>query len=447
MSERMERGGELPSQKTCWALVERIAESSQLKRSARLQNLLFYVGKRSIREGFDEIHEQEIGVEVYGRPAGYDTNVDNIVRVNASELRKRLTAYFETEGALEPLIMDIPRGGYVPVFRYRTIEIPAEPATELSESPGISAPLPLSSDAPRAELPTPRAARPTFSAAMVLPWAAIVLLMIACGTLWISNRSLSRTLYPWRSNPLSTEVWGPFVDGSRDTDIVMEDSSFLLVQNIDGKTYSFNDYLRQLYLDSQLSPQLSPQVREIKDGIAGKTLARAAEVRLVQKILSMDPAGKNLHIYNAREYTPALLTRDNVILLGNPTSNPWFDLFEDRLNFLEQPESQTESVITNRSPGAHEQSTYTPTKDIAYGVVAYLPKSDQSDILLIQGTSSEATEACGNFILSENQLKNLSKLLGTSKLSYFELLLKVSHVTGTPITTTVEAYRRYPNVR
>jgi hypothetical protein len=445
MSERMEWGGELPSQKTCWALLERIAESSQLKRSARLQSLLFYVGKRSIREGSDEIHEQEIGVEVYGRPAGYDTNVDNIVRVNASELRKRLAAYFETEGSHEPLIMEIPRGGYVPVFRYRAIETPTEPTPESLETPLSVALAPPPLEAPHAELPFPQTAQPpVIPIAAVLAGVVIAVLAIACATLWISNRSLNRTLHPWRSSPLSAEVWGPFVDGNRDTDIVMEDSSFLLVQNIDGRTYSFNDYLRRSYLDSQHSSQLSPQIREIKDGIAGKTLARAAEVRLVQKILSMDLAGKNLHIYNAREYTPALFTRDNVILLGNPTSNPWFALFEDHLNFLEQPESQTESVIFNRSPHTHEESTYTPTKDIAYGVVAYLPKSDQTGILLIQGSSSEATEACGNFILSENQLTSFSKLLGNTKLSYFELLLKVSHVTGTPITTTVEAYRAYP---
>lgn len=440
----MEWGGELPSQKTCWALLERIAESSQLRRSSRLQSLLFYVGKRSIREGSDEIHEQEIGVEVYGRPAGYDTNVDNIVRVNASELRKRLAIYFDTEGSNEPLLVDIPRGRYVPVFRYRTVETSADSALEIPESAPIPTSPSLPPDAPDVELPAaPTASRPAISMEAAMAGSVIVLLAIACVTLWMSNRSLNRTLHPWRSSPLLIEVWGPFVDAGRDTDIVMEDSSFLLVQNIDGKTYSFNDYLRRSYLDSHQSSQLSPQIREIKDGIAGKTLARAAEVRLVQKILSMDPAGRNLHTYNAREYTPALFTRNNVILLGNPTSNPWFDLVEDRLNFLEQPESQTESVITNRSPRVHEKSTYTPTKDTAYGVVAYLPKSDRTGILLIQGTSSEATEACGNFILSEDQLNNLSKLLGTTKLSYFELLLKVSHVTGTPITTTVEAYRTH----
>lgn len=444
----MELGGELPSQKTCWALLERIAESSQLKRSARLQNLLFYVGKRSLREGSDEIHEQEIGVEVYRRPVGYDTNVDNIVRVNASELRKRLASYFETEGSRELLVMDIPRGSYVPVFRYRAVDTHEELATEVADPHVTSTSPQLPSETPHAEPPMKlTASHPVISVKAVLTGGIVILLVVACATLWILNRSLNHTLYPLRSNPSLSEVWGALLDSNRDTDIVMEDSSFLLVQNIDGKTYSFNEYLRRTYLDSQQSPQLSPQIHEIKDGVAGKTLARAAEVRLVQKILAMDPTDKNLHIYNAREYTPALFMRNNVILLGNPTSNPWFDLFEDHLNFLEQPESQTESVITNRSPSAREQATYTPTKDTAYGVVAYLPKSDQTAILLIQGTSSEATEACGNFILSETQLKSLSKLLGTSKLSYFELLLKVSHVTGTPITTTVEAYRRYPNPR
>ena len=243
-------------------------------------------------------------------------------------------------------------------------------------------------------------------------------------------------------------VWGDFLDGRRDTDIVMEDSTFLLIQNIANKTFSFNEYLSRSYLDSQQAPQLSPEIRNIQAGIAGKTLARAAEVRLVQKILALDPGNRNLRIYNAREYTPALLTRDNVIVLGNPTSNPWFDLFQSSLNFREQAESDHESVIMNRTPAAHEQTTYTPTNDVAYGIVAYLPKPDHSGyVVLIEGTSSEATEACGNFILSEDQLSDLAKLLNTSKFPYFELLLKVSHVTGTPITATIEAYRSHTDLK
>src|SRR5579862_5305306 len=79
----------------CWALLERIVASPQLRRAARMREFLLYVGRRSLKEGSDQIPEQEIGSEVFGRPASYDTNADNIVRVNATDLRKRVEAYFE----------------------------------------------------------------------------------------------------------------------------------------------------------------------------------------------------------------------------------------------------------------------------------------------------------------------------------------------------------------
>jgi hypothetical protein len=187
-------------------------------------------------------------------------------------------------------------------------------------------------------------------------------------------------------------------------------------------------------------------MQDIQKVISGKTLARAAEVRLIQRILTLDLGNKRLRTYNAREYMPGLINRDNVVLLGNPTSNPWFELFQYRLNFRQQADSQSESQIFNVAPRVHEQTIYKPTSDTAYGIVAYLPKLDQSgNILLIEGTSSEATEACGNFILSEEELLKLSNILHTKDLPYFEVLLKVSHLTGTPISTSIEAYRTFPS--
>src|ERR1039458_3107801 len=113
---------ELPYSEACWALVERIVASPQLKRAARLREFLLYVGQRSIKDGLDQVHEQEIGSNVFGRPANYDTSLDNIVRVNASEMPKRSKDYFEPEAAAETLILEVPRGSYKPVFRYRTVE-------------------------------------------------------------------------------------------------------------------------------------------------------------------------------------------------------------------------------------------------------------------------------------------------------------------------------------
>src|SRR6266404_6375415 len=102
------------------ALVERVLSSELLTRSARLRDLLVYLTGRVFEDASVEIHEQEVGREVFGRPADYDTGSDNIVRVHASTLRKRLERYFSEEGAAEPLILEIPKGNYAPTFRERS---------------------------------------------------------------------------------------------------------------------------------------------------------------------------------------------------------------------------------------------------------------------------------------------------------------------------------------
>src|SRR5258708_458701 len=80
-----------------WQLVQRIAESRSLGRSALLADFLFYVSDRQIRGRTSEITEQQIGVQVFGRLQGYNSNDDNIVRNYARTLRKRIEEYFATE--------------------------------------------------------------------------------------------------------------------------------------------------------------------------------------------------------------------------------------------------------------------------------------------------------------------------------------------------------------
>ena len=124
-----------PDSKTCWSLLERVASSSQLKRAARLRELLLFVGRRSLIDGCTQVREQEIGIEVFGRSEAYDTTVDNIVRSNVSDLRKRIEAYFYGEGSRETVIMEIPRFSYIPVFRYRPVDPQKAPEPEEKKAP------------------------------------------------------------------------------------------------------------------------------------------------------------------------------------------------------------------------------------------------------------------------------------------------------------------------
>src|SRR6266498_2670211 len=101
-------------------LVQRILSSQCLERSARMRDFLAYVCDRARNEPQADIREQDIGCAVFSRPADYDTNQDNIVRVNASLLRRKLETYFALEGATEPLILELPKGQYRPVFHARS---------------------------------------------------------------------------------------------------------------------------------------------------------------------------------------------------------------------------------------------------------------------------------------------------------------------------------------
>src|SRR6202030_2793336 len=89
--------------------------------------------ERALREPSVEIHEQEIGYRVFGRAPDYDTTADNIVRVTASQARKKIEQYFASEGASEPVILEIPKGHYAPIFRERDVAA-AEAAAALEPS-------------------------------------------------------------------------------------------------------------------------------------------------------------------------------------------------------------------------------------------------------------------------------------------------------------------------
>jgi TolB-like protein/Flp pilus assembly protein TadD len=66
-----------------------------------------------------EIKESLIGVEVFGRTPGYDSRSDSVVRTEAAKLRARLTEYYAGEGASDPVVIEVPKGGYTPVFHHR----------------------------------------------------------------------------------------------------------------------------------------------------------------------------------------------------------------------------------------------------------------------------------------------------------------------------------------
>ena len=97
--------------------LERVLARDCFARSKRVCKLLRFLVERRLDGQEGELKESIIGVEVFGRNPDYDPKVDSTVRTEAVRLRARLSRYYATEGSRDPLVIELPKGGYVPSFR------------------------------------------------------------------------------------------------------------------------------------------------------------------------------------------------------------------------------------------------------------------------------------------------------------------------------------------
>lgn len=94
----------------------RLCDSSVFASSTRLRDLLRHTIAEALAGRSDGLKESVLGVTVFGRKPGYDSDANSIVRVEFARLRKKLEQYYEAEGAEEPIRVVFPRGTYAPEF-------------------------------------------------------------------------------------------------------------------------------------------------------------------------------------------------------------------------------------------------------------------------------------------------------------------------------------------
>jgi serine/threonine-protein kinase len=96
--------------------LSRIEASAVFRNSARLRKLLCHTVKKAQQGHCQELKESVLGVVVFGRPPGFDSDAHSIVRVEFARLRKKLEEYYRTEGMCDALRITYPKGTYIPQF-------------------------------------------------------------------------------------------------------------------------------------------------------------------------------------------------------------------------------------------------------------------------------------------------------------------------------------------
>ena len=120
--------------------LEKILASRGFVHSDRMARFLRFVVEQTIQGHADQIKESVIGMEVFDKTSSFDPRTDTIVRVEARRLRSKLSQYYEGEGLADPVVIDFPKGSYVPAFLARLREGPeARPQVESpAEAPEAS---------------------------------------------------------------------------------------------------------------------------------------------------------------------------------------------------------------------------------------------------------------------------------------------------------------------
>ena len=415
------------------AHVHTIVESPAFKGSRRSQDFLHYIVEKALDGHFDELKERAVGVELYGRSPSYDTGQDAVVRVTASDVRKRLLQFYGEIGLNSELRVDLPPGSYIPEFRctpaVSALSVPAivQETAVLPQEPGKG--------------PAPGRPRVWYW----LFYSIVALAMIAAIWLW-TQRSSAVQLSPKQILP-----WSAIFRRDQPIQVVLADPDISSMQRLLDFSISLSDYANRRY--TPVSRLLDETERRVFQSFHGANVA-AVDLAIALNISELAlGASRHVKIHTARSLQLLdFKIDDNFILLGSPRSNPWVELFSDQLDFtFVYDQHLKKEVIRNKRVQPGELPVYVPTADgwdtgQAYAIVAFVANPNQNGrVALMAGSNAEATEAAGKLSTNMNLLSMILKTHGVDPGGApkpFEVLLRVSTMAGSSNTFDVIACHR-----
>jgi hypothetical protein len=404
-----------------WQLAGRIAASRTFSKSPRLRDFLLYVTQRTLEGDIAAVTEIEIAHHIFGRGLDFVPTEDSVVRVSARQLRAKLKEYFDTEGCLEPLLLEIPKGAYLPVFHPR---LPLTP-----ESP------------PLVPAPQPSRWRLAFWAALSLN--LLLLLVVAL----LARRPPSPPSLPASPPNLLSLLLAP---ATSPVQVVVSDFSLSLMRSVrpNGKDYGLAQYLSWNYDDLRPAPASDPRLVFLWSVLRTHRVTRLGDLTVVASIERAANGSHAIAIRHSRDVSLRDFHTGWHVLLGNPYSTPWVSLFEDQLGFRSTRNDINGVGFLNAHPRSNEPAAYfVPHAEredgIGYARIAFLPNtSGRPGVLLIGGVNMVSMEAAGDFLAhpdSINRLRSALALPPNAVLPYFELLLQTRSLDNTPQGATIVA--------
>jgi hypothetical protein len=395
-----------------WRHLDEIAKGPAFKGSPRSQAFLKYVVERALHGEAADLRERSIGIALFGRTAAYDTADDAIVRVTASDVRKRLLQHYGNFGSDCTCRISLPPGSYVPEFSFSAPTLNPE---------SVSAATPVFRHHELEVLPRQkrRIGRVASIAAMVLALVSI--------TWW----SLARRQESF--------MLAAFPSGDHSMQVVLADDALVLIQVLLDRRFNLQEYENLTYLQIP-DLVLQKDLRRFWVSLSTRQITNLGDLQNANRIAEVLRTRKwDVTIRLARQMNARAFRNGNFVILGSSLSNPWAALFpaeESNFPFGELPHPGKPEIILNRHPLKGEPTQFEVHRDpktgetVTYARVYLLENLARTGrVLLAAGQSVSATEMAGEFLLRDDSAAKIRAMAGLPLRGTFpemEMVMQVS---------------------
>ena len=364
--------------------LEHVLASPLFNSSKRYGQFLRFVIARALDGQGSQLKERVLGVEIFERPADYDTNTDPIVRVTAAEIRKRIDQYYQDPKHGQEIRLFLPSGSYVPQFSWPGHPHGFPDAATAPSADGLGV-LKAESVAAAAD-PSVLGARRFSARAKTLAIVAALLLVVVSA--WAALRGPRATLV--------RQFWQPFVNSPEPTLFCLAD--------------------QPQYASIRLRDAADPQHETtLPDSMV--TVIIDDVDPLVNIAGTLRTYGKNFRVLGESTTTLTDLRRSPSVFIG-AFDNGWTLRLTAPLRFhFGNDASMTKFWIEDRNNSEQRQwlldRLQQKTEDYKdYAIVArFIPPDTDQVSVVAAGIGRGGTVAAGEFLVNENRMDEILKQL------------------------------------
>ena len=384
--------------------------------SPTLHRLLVYLVEETLADGGAHLKEYTVGQRVFRRGPDFNPQIDSIVRVQMSVLRKKLATYYEQCGAGDRVRIEIPRGRYEPCFVIQSAsrgEKSARPAAG-SGSHGLA---PAGSG------------RWVYLTAGVLIGVVVVLGVLRWGPRAAAESGVAgahSSISEWRDHPL----WRGFFDCPANTRLIVGAPFMFFVEpGILARDVAVNDS-RDMASSQWLRDLSAKSGHKAVPTELYTGLGEAAGINLLTRFFR--GSGQDLPVIRNRLATWSDFAAGNIIVLSSLRFRTLRQKLERPTEFEFRTVPGARPLLRNLHPAPGEALEYVPGNHIDYALVTVWPGTLAGRrIMAVGGSETWGTEGGVVYITDPDSLRQLRGKLADTKghgpsSASLQVLIKVS---------------------